>query len=538
MKDGEKGFCYLVGAGPGDPGLLTLRGLEVLQSAEVVVYDSLVNIELLQLTPEECEHIDVGKRAGRHTMSQEEINRLLVAKVAEGKQVVRLKGGDPFVFARGGEEVEAVDRAGFGFEVVPGVSSGMAVPAYAGVPLTHRDCASNVTFVTGHEQDEASSRVDWKALAAAGGTLVIFMGSRALSRIVPQLIDGGRDADTPSIFIQWGTTTQQRSVHGPMEQLPALVEAAGLGAPAIVVIGPTVSLREKLSWYESRPLFGKRVAITRARGQSGRLNRLFRQAGAAVLEIPAIRIEFPPGCLAKLSAGNGGKGSCRRPTDDGGQAATSGIGEENAETLPPPGKGIDWIIFTSANGVNGFFQEYLKEGDIRDLAGVRFACVGPSTAEALRAYHLPVDFMPSTYRVASLLEEWPAPARGQCIVYACGNLAAADLEEGFAHQGAQVQRVEVYRTIEAIDWEDPACRQFREGGADWVVFCSPSAVRSYAEHRAHWPAGGLRYASIGPATSAALRESGLPVDAEPAVSTLETLVERVVALTSSPNKAG
>ncbi len=500
----KKGFCYLVGAGPGDPGLLTLRGLEVLQLAEVVVYDSLVNVEMLALTPEGCEHIYVGKRAGQHTMSQDAINQTLIDNVSQGKQVVRLKGGDPFVFARGGEEVEAVDRAGFPFEVIPGISSGMAVPAYAGVPLTHRDCASSVTFVTGHEQDSESERVDWKALGASGGTLVIFMGSRSLHRVVPLLLDGGMSADTPAIFIQWGTTSQQRSVHGTVRELPDRVEKAGLGAPAIVVIGSTVNLREKLSWYETRPLFGKRVAITRARGQSGRLNRLFRQAGAAVLDIPAIQIEFPPDCMTKLRAG----------------------------------MEIDWIIFTSANGVKGFFQAYLQERDIRDLAGVRFACVGPSTAEALKAYHLPVDFMPTSYRVFSLLKEWPTPVKGQHIVYACGNLAARDLEEGFAGQGAQVQRLEVYRTIEVIDWEDPACRQFREGGADWVVFCSPSAVRSYAEHRQHWPIEGLRYASIGPATSEALREHGFPVHAEPDLSTLETLVSRVVELTSHGNDAG
>jgi uroporphyrinogen III methyltransferase/synthase len=498
MSKDKKGFCYLVGAGPGDTGLLTLRGLEVLQTADVVVYDSLVNIELLRFTPEKCEHIDVGKRAGRHTMSQEEINQTLVEQVREGKQVVRLKGGDPFVFARGGEEVEAVDQAGFAFEVIPGISSGMAVPAYAGVPLTHRDCASNVTFVTGHEQESELGRVNWGALAEAGGTLVIFMGSRMLARIVTRLTDGGMSPETPAIFIQWGTTSQQRSVHGSVAELPALVEKAGLGSPAIIVIGSTVELREKLAWYEARPLFGKQVAITRARGQSGKLNRLFRQAGAAVLEIPAIRIEFPDASWEGLSR----------------------VGE------------ADWILFTSPNGVEGFFQAYLRDHDIRDLAGVKFACVGPSTAEALEAYHLPVDFMPTSYRVASLLKQWPEPAEGRTLLYACGNLAATELEEGFRHRGAQVHRTEVYRTIEAIDWDDPACRQFRESGADWVVFCSPSAVRSFSEHRERWPRDGVRYASIGPATSEALQASGYPVDAEPEVSTLETLVARVVELTS------
>lgn len=494
MKGGR---CYLVGAGPGDPGLLTRRGEEALSIADVVVYDSLVNPELLELAPAEARRIYVGKRAGDHTLSQDEINALLVKEVGAGNQVVRLKGGDPLVFARGGEEIEAVDQAGFEFEVVPGVSSAMAVPAYAGVPLTHRSWASNVTFVTGHGQ-EGESRVNWEALARVGGTLVIFMGARNLRQNLGALMDHGMDPATPAIFIQWGTTQDQRSVAGTVADLADGVERAGLGSPAIVVIGETVRIREKLAWFEMRPLFGKRVVITRTQAQSGKISRLFRQAGAGVLEIPAIRIDFP----------------------------------ENGLDRWPGAEKTDWMVFTSSNGVNGFFRRFLEKYDIRELRGIRFACVGPSTAEALEAYHLPVGFMPSSYRVAGLVEEWPDEVDGETVVYACGNLAASTLEEGLGRRGAEVVRMEVYRTEEVIDLEAESSRRLCEEGADWIVFCSPSAVHSYAEHQSAWPVEGLRYGSIGPATSEALKAAGFPVHAQPSVSTVENLVAEVVALTS------
>jgi len=503
MKEGlDRSFAYLVGAGPGDVGLLTLRGKEVLSQADVIIYDSLVNEQIIDFAPEQAERIHVGKRAGQHSYTQEEINHLLIEKLSENKRVVRLKGGDPFTFARGGEEIEVIDEAGFFYEVVPGVTSGIAVPAYAGVPLTHRECSSNVTFVTGHSQGDDWSRVNWKALAEAGGTLVIFMGVRKLDTIVNELVSAGVARDEPAILIQWGTTNEQRSVHGALAQLPDLVEKQGLGAPAIVVIGPTVNLREKLHWFEQRPLFGKRIALTRTRNQSRELRALFRSQGATVLEIPSIQIE--------------------------------NIKVEEWEL--PDLKDIDWLVYTSSNGVSAFFEAFLSRHDLRDLKGIQIACVGPSTLAALEKYHLPCDFMPTSYRAKSLAEQWPHSQQKQKVLFVCGNHASRSVEEGLSQQGISVQRLEVYRTIEEIDFNDKDCQRLTEEGADWVVFCSPSAVRSFMEHRDQWPWTGMRVASIGPATSESLAAAGVKVDAEPQQSRLTDLVQEVVHQTKNKRR--
>jgi uroporphyrinogen III methyltransferase/synthase len=494
--------CYLIGAGPGDPGLLTVRACEVLSFVDVVIYDSLVNEVILDACRLDCEKVFAGKRAGRHFLSQDQIHAEILKHLQAGKTVARLKGGDPFVFARGGEEMEVVDQAGYGFEIIPGVTSGTAVPAYAGIPLTHREWASHVTFVTAHERkDSEKTRVEWKILAQLQGTLVVYMGAQSLKLWASRLIEGGLAADTPAAFIQWGTRTTQRGVFGCLDNLPEKVEAAGLGSPAIAVIGKTVSLRERLMWFEAKPLFGKRVIVTRSQQQNTSLRMLLRELGAEVLEIPTISIHQ--------------------------RALPADIQERIKQS--------DWLAFSSSNGVQHFLDCYCRDHDLRDLAGVKLAAVGPSTAALLEQYHLKVDFIPSTYRSEMMGVEWPETESGRKVLYLCGNLAANDFQEKLSEKGLLVDRVDVYETREEVDTGSMAAELYRDQGADWITFCSSSAVRAFQRAFPDCP-NTTSVAAIGPVTGNELSRLNWPCHVLPQESTLEAMVQSMVDL-SAPTPA-
>jgi uroporphyrinogen III methyltransferase/synthase len=496
----DRGIVYLVGAGPGDPGLFTVRGRELLASCDAVVYDALANPALLAGIA--AERYDVGKRGGSvDSARQEEINALLVRLAREGKRVVRLKGGDSFVFGRGSEEAQTLARAGIPFEVVPGVTAGIAAPACAGIPVTHRGLATSVTFVTGHEDStKGAPTVDWDALARAGGTIVLYMGVGALPRIVASLRGAGLAADTPAAAIQWGTHPEQRTVVGTLATLADRATAAELEAPVIFVIGEVVRLREEIAWFERRPLFGWRILVTRAQVPSSRLGELLAGAGAEVVEVPATRIEpLDPGHL---------------------RAALSHL------------DAYDWIVFTSQNGVELFWRIlYDCKLDTRVLGGLRVAAVGPATSDALLTHGISVDVAPERFVAEGVLEVMSKrdDVRDARILYVAAEGARDVLPNGLTDIGARVDVVPIYRSVPDLASQE-AMRQFALAGDErsLVAFTSASAVRAYIDAVGAY-GGPLGVASIGPATSAAAREAGLEVCLEASPSTIPSLVDAIVA---------
>ncbi len=497
------GIVYLVGAGPGDPGLLTLRGRAVLASADVVVYDALLSPRLLRHAPADAERVYVGKRSDRHTLPQDEINALLVARARAGQTVVRLKGGDPFVFGRGGEEAVALADAGVRFEVVPGVTAGVAALAYAGIPATHRDHASALGLVTGHAAaDKADDPLDWPALARWPGTLVFFMGVANLPRICASLIDAGMDAGTPAAAVRWGTTPRQTTVAGTLATLPDRAAEAGLKPPAVIVVGGVVGLRDRLAWFETRPLLGRRILVTRARAQASRLVEALEALGAEAVEAPAIRIEPPEDRAPLLAAAR--------------DAAS-----------------YDWIVFTSVNGVDAFFAALAEAGgDARALAGVRLATIGPATTERLASHGLRADLQPATYTGAAVAEALTAAAAldGAAVLLPRADIAPPDLADALAAAGARVTEVAAYRTVPDAAGAEAAAGDLRERRADWITFTSSSTVRNLVEAVGAETvrASGARLASIGPTTSATLREVGLAPTVEAAEHTIPGLVAAIL----------
>ncbi len=504
----QRGVVYLVGAGPGDPGLITLRGAECLRVADVVVYDALANPRLLDLAPAAAERVAVGKRHGRRCMSQEAISELLVSRAAAGKSVVRLKGGDPFVFGRGGEEAAALRASGIRFEVVPGVTAGVAAPACVGIPVTHRDFASAVAFVTGHEDRcKAESRLDWLGLARFPGTLVFYMGVTRLAELTRLLIEHGKPADTPAAVIEWGTTPQQRSVTGPLDGVAELVRDIGLRAPAVIVVGPVVSLAGTLCWFEDRPLFGQSVVITRPAHQSAEMFARLTELGAEVLELPALRIE-PPADWRDVDGA----------IDD----------------LDRYG----WLVFTSANGVRYFFDRLLATGrDVRAVGAARLAAIGAATARELERFHLRADVIPESANSESLVQaintrRGVGAARLLLLRADRGREALAD---GFRDAGVEFDEVAVYRHIDATDWDAAVVERIARGEVDWITLTSPRIVRCLAGHLPEPARQQLRkrikLASISPLTSFAAREVGFEVAVEaPAADTdamIRTMVEFV-----------
>jgi uroporphyrinogen III methyltransferase/synthase len=473
--------AYLVGAGPGDPGLLTARAIEVISLADVILHDRLIPVEALAHVRPDAEVIDVGKVGGGEQTPQEETTRLLVEHARAGREVVRLKGGDPFVFGRGGEEAQALRAAGCAFEIVPGVTAGVAAAAYAGIPVTHRGLASAVAFVTGHEDPgKEETAIDWAALAAFPGTLVFYMGVRQLPRIAERLVAHGRDAAEPAAVIERGTLPGQRVVAATVGRLGEVVASA----PAVTVVGPVAALHDDLAWYASGPLAGASVAVTRARAQASGLAAKLRALGATVIEAPAIRIE---------------------PLD----AELSDV------------RGYDLLVLTSPNGVEELFRHVR---DARALAGPTIAAIGPGTAAALRARGVEADVVPERAVGEGLVEALAGRTFGRALI-ARAQEARDVVPDAVRAAGAEVDVVALYRTVAEPLSQDARRRVL---GADWATFASASAVRHF--HAAAGTLDGPRLASIGPITSAALRELGHEPDLEAADHTPDGLVAALVAV--------
>ena len=492
------GKVSLVGAGPGDPGLITVKGMRALEEAQVVVYDRLVDPVLLQAVPENAERIFVGKARGRQQLTQPEINQLLVDKASQGLSVVRLKGGDPFVFGRGGEEAQELKANGLPFEVIPGVTSAIAGPAYAGIPLTHRGISTSFTIVSGSEDpSKPESSVPWKVLAKKGGTLVVLMGWASLEKIIGTLQLEGLPSTTPVALVQWGTWSEQHTVTGNIETILELGKDAGLTPPVVTVIGEVVNLRKELAWFDQRTLFGKRVLITRSRSQASRLRTLLEQAGANTVELPTIQI----GPLEDFAALD--------------------------STLAKLHE-YDWVIFASTNAVDSVFQRLeSKSKDARALAGTTVGAIGPATAQALSRRGITADFVPSRPVSEVVLKElsdrnW----HGASVLLPSADIGRDELEQGLANMGATVNRLAAYRNLPVEGVSELAKQAFIDG-VDVVTFTSSSTVRNLVE-MLNGDRNALNasfIACIGPVTAATARELGLRVDLEASEHTVEGLVD-------------
>lgn len=497
-------YVYLIGAGPGDPGLITLKGLRALGRADAVVYDFLSSEELLAHARPDAELIYVGKKAGNHALPQPEINRLLVRLAKEGKVVARLKGGDPYIFGRGGEEGEELFNAGVPFEEIPGISSTIAGPAYAGIPLTHRTLASSVTLITGHEDPAKPGSVhDWNALARSASTLVFVMGMKNLPEISRNLIAAGMSPDTPAALVHWGTTDHQRSLASTIGELPADAAREGFSNPSVIVVGQVVNMRAKLDWFERRPLFGRTVLITRAREQASESAALFAELGARVLQFPTIAVRPLPDdapldqAIARLAA-------------------------------------YDWVVFTSANGVKHFARRLEALGlDARAFGGAKIAAIGPATAERLRALGLRPDFIPERHIAESAAEGLIAlGVEGKKVLLPRALKARDVLPAELTKAGAEVDDIPAYETVPADNaaLKDKVLAELEAGTLSCITFGSSSTVRNFL---AAVPAEVLKahpqtkLASIGPVTSATLREAGLAPDIEPEEYTIPGLVRAV-----------
>ena len=478
---------YLVGAGPGDPGLLTRRGAELLSAADVVVYDRLSAQELLALAPAAAERIDVGKAPGHHRLSQEQINELLVARGQTGQSVVRLKGGDPFVFARGSEEARALADAGIAFEVVPGITSALAAPAYAGIPVTQRFSSTSFTVVTGHEDpSQGEGSVDWDAIARTGGTLVILMGVGRWREIAARLLAAGRAPDTPAAAVRWGTRPEQHTIRATL----ATLDAEALAAPSVIVVGAVAG--EDLAWFERRPLAGRTVVVTRSRAQVSDLAGRLRELGAEVVEAPVIEVTDP---------------------DDGGaalRAALAGVAD------------YDWLVLTSPNGVARVFDHL---PDVRRLAGLQVGVVGTGTADALAERRVLADLVPPRFVASSLAEVFPAPPTGGGrVLLARAQVAGGDLPAALRSAGWVVDDVPAYRTA-PVPVDDATAS--RVAAADLVTFTSSSTVTNLCDAVG---VGGVpaRVVTIGPVTSATARRRGLTVVQEAEPHSIEGLLAAVL----------
>ncbi|MEM9399984.1 MAG: uroporphyrinogen-III C-methyltransferase [Verrucomicrobiota bacterium] len=490
----NQGVCYLVGAGPGDLGLFTLRAKELIENADVIIYDYLANSRSLMWGRSGVEIIYVGKKAASHALPQDGINELIVQKTKEGNQVVRLKGGDPFIFGRGGEEAEALKQAGLKFEIIPGVTSAVAASAYAGIPVTHRGHNTSLTLLTGHEDpSKAESAINWQALVDIKGTLAIYMGMGRIRPIMQNLMDHGLVKTTPVGVIQWGTTSKHKSITGTAETISDLVEHHKFGAPAIIIVGQVAEYKKTLSWFEDKTLLGQRIVVTRTRKQSSALAKMLTDRGAEVLEIPTIRVTSVKNSL---------------------------------ETLVSLSDS-DWFVFTSPNAVEYFFEQYLQHYDIRSLSGKRIAVVGPATAKKIQDYYLKIDLQPETYTAKALVEAWADDQAGAHVVFPCGNLAKDEIEKGLSAKNCQVSRLEVYRTDPEMDDLTGHREDLCDHGADWVIFSSSSAVENFHALNLDYPKNKCKYASLGPVTSQAMHTLGYNVDLQSKESTIPCLVEEL-----------
>jgi uroporphyrinogen III methyltransferase/synthase len=506
------GKVYLIGAGPGDPGLLTLKGRRCLEEADVVIYDYLVDPRLLVYAQPQAELLYVGKKSGGDSIPQAEINRLIVVHAEKGHVVARLKGGDPFLFGRGGEEAEELVAAGIPFEVVPGVTSALAVPAYAGIPVSHREYASAVAIVSGHKEVwENAPHLNWATLAGVGGTLIFLMGTRQLRNNMQRLINHGLPASTPVALIRWGTRPDQEVLSATVGTIANLAAERDFAPPAIAVVGDVVRLRERLRWFDTKPLFGRRIVITRPRAQAGRFAALLEQHGAEVIQFPTIET-VPLESYEKLDA------------------ALDNLSRYH------------WLIFTSVNGVQYFFARLqARRQDIRSLGNARIATIGPETARAVEALYLRVEAIPEEYR-AEALPTVLGNVKGQRILLPRAAVARAVLPDELRALGAQVDEIAVYRTVRPqTDKTEELRGLLKEGKIDLVTFTSSSTVRNFvAMFPEEVPAVVLektRLGCIGPITADTVREFSLEVAVQPGTYTIPAFAEAIVEYFSRQRSA-
>jgi uroporphyrinogen III methyltransferase/synthase len=507
--DRKPGKVYLIGAGPGDPGLLTLKGRECLAAADVVIYDYLANPRLLDYAGAGAERIYVGKRNYEHTVEQAAINELLVNEAKKGRTVARLKGGDAFVFGRGGEEASYLAENNIQFEVVPGVTSAYAVPAYAGIPVTHRGLASDVSFITGHEQPAAAGPgISWEALAKGGGTLVFLMGVKNVDVIAEELIRHGKPGDTPVAIIRWGTTPDQVTLTGTLGDIVEKIRQTGFRPPAVIVVGEVVRLREKLAWFETKPLFGKRIVITRAADQAESLSSLLEAAGAAVIEFPTIAI---------------------RPVEDY-SVFDEAIGKMQT---------FDWVVLTSANAVTYLIERlHGLDLDVRVLGGVRLAAVGTATAGALADHGLRADLVPADFRAEGLIEELGRQnIKGARILIPRAKEAREILPDKLRGLGAEVTVAPLYQNVPTDAPAEELRLELAAGNIDCITFTSGSTLKNFAKllgadkmdaaKTGAW-LGGAKIAVIGPVTAKTAEKCGLPVNIMPNTATIPALVKAII----------
>ena len=507
-KSKEKiGKVYLVGAGPGDPGLITVRGKYLLEKAQVVVYDYLANPKLLKNVPENATFIYAGKRGhGEHKHTQEEINQLLVDHAKAGKIVVRLKGGDPFIFGRGGEELERLFAANIPFEVVPGVTSATAAATYAGIPITHRHYTASVAFLTGHEDpSKKDSSIDWDKLATGAGTIVVYMGIKNLPIIVENLIRHGRDPQTPVAIVRWASTPEQQTVVGTLATIEEAVRDSGIKPPSLIIIGEVVHLRKTIDWFEKRPLFGKKIIVTRTREQASQLVAGLEENGANCFECATNEIQ-PVDSYALLDA--------------------------ELERLQE----YHWILFSSLNGVTYFFQHLLAKGmDARDLKGPQIAAVGKSTADLLSRYGINADLIPNVFTSEGLAESLlDLGVEGRNILIPRAEKGREILPETLRGAGAQVTITPVYKNV-LPEKGAAELKEMLEAGVDMITFTSSSTVRNFLtllgaedDSRINELLQQVTIAAIGPITAKTVSDNGLKVDVQPEEHTIEALVKAVV----------
>ena len=503
MNEKRAGTVYLVGAGPGDPKLITLKGIECLKCADVVIYDLLINDALLEHCPPHAEKIYGGKRPGEQRKRQDEINSLMIEGARAGKTVVRLKGGDPFIFGRGGEEVLALVEAGIDFEIVPGITSAIAAPAYAGIPLTHRDYASSVAFVTGHSASFApDSPIGWEQLATAVDTLVVYMGIGHLRQIAEQLTKHGRSPETPVTLVHWGTTPRQKTLEGTLADISEKAEAVKFRNPAVIVVGTVNRLRKQLRWYDSKPLFGKRIVVTRARAQASGFAELLESYGAATTQFPTIQIQpiLDNPVLEKAIA---------RLND------------------------YDWVIFTSVNTVEIFYSRLRESGaDIRSFGKAQVCAVGPKTVEALDKIGLCADYVPSQSRGLAIANEMKSLAE-KSVLLPCTKIAPDDLPNGLREKGAVVHTIPMYDTVKTEgNGREELEKKIINSEIDMVTFTSSSTVTNFVgmfdQHRPDVFLAKVGIAVIGPSTAEAVKRCGLKVDVMPSEASVEALAQEIV----------
>ena len=506
----KSGFVYLIGAGPGDPGLITVKGRDCIGRADVILYDYLANEHLLTHAAPHAELIYAGKVGGAHNREQWQINELLVEKALEGKVVARLKGGDPFVFGRGGEECETLVAAGIPFEIVPGVTAGIGAAAYAGIPLTHRDFTTSVAFVTGHENPaKDASDIDWERLSLGSGTVVFYMGIRNLRVIAENLVAHGRPPETPVALIRWGTRPEQEVLVGTLADIAEKAHKAAFKAPAITVVGNVVTLREKLRWFDNRPLFGRGIMVTRAADQAGSFSSLLAGYGAQVFECPTIRI-VPPESFAELDAAIGALQS------------------------------FSWLVFTSFNAVASFFTRLDDLGlDSRAIGPCRICAVGPKTAAALSAHGIKADLVPADYKAEGVVEAFGAlDMKGKRVFFPKADRAREVIPTELQKMGVEVTAPVAYLNVVPEALPAAALQALEERRIHCITFTSSSTVQNLAamlgENRLLKLLEGVTVASIGPVTSKTCREMGLPVDIEPPSYTLEALTGEIVRHFAQP----